>query len=112
MSAEAAILKPNTFRAGGLQVHRLISREGPSPTFVLYYRNSAKFFRDPDDIRRYLRLTKGSETRNRLIECFDSFDTEEKSQADFPHQRIAAEGFGPESHLDSTDPNHATKTVI
>lgn len=105
-------MKPKTFRAGGLQVHRLISREGPSPTFVLHYKNTSRFFTDPADIRRVLRLTKGSETRDQLITWLESFDTDEKPQADFPYPRIAAEGFGPEAHLDSTDPNHNTKTVI
>ena len=82
MSAEAATLKPSTFRAGGLQVHRLISREGPSPTFVLY-RGSARFFHDPAEIRRHLRLTKGSATRDQLIAWFDSFDTDKKPRQTF-----------------------------
>lgn len=105
-------MKPITYRAGGLQVHRLISREGPSPTYVLHYKDQSRFFTDPADIRRFLRLTKGSATRDGLIDWFDSFDTNEKTQADFPHPQIAAEGFGPEAHLDSSDPNHNTKTVI
>ena len=87
--------------------------------FIAHARGASVFMRDKKEVIRFLRLTAKTRSRDALESWFDSL-----SLGDQGHSPVSTEmepglssqelavGFGPECHLDETDPNYQTRTVV
>ena len=72
------------------------------------------FRRDPLEVRKFLKLPKGIPSRaafDSWIESLTAADEARQSRK-VDKQIDHATGFGPECHLDESDPNYATRTII
>jgi hypothetical protein len=77
-------------------------------------------FRNRKDLLRFCSWPVKTPTGDRLRAWLDEVEGEAKKGQDTSVQRpdtslsaeIQATGFGPECHLDETDPNYQTRTVI
>ena len=85
--------------------------------FIAYARNASVFIRDAKELRRFLKLPIKTPSRESLdswlasLAAYDSKSTEPKPQPALSDELLAT-GFGPECHLDESDPNHNTRTII
>ena len=68
-------MKTDTFKSNGLIIERRESREGPSPYFVTYYKNTSRISTDVKFIKRQLKLGRGTETLQALNDWLESFKT-------------------------------------
>ena len=68
-------MKSDTFKSNGLYIERRETREGPSPLFVVCYRNSASIASDPKAIQRILKLGRGTETLQELNAWLETFSS-------------------------------------
>ena len=66
-------MKTDTFKSNGLIIERRESREGPSPYFVTYYKNTSRISTDVKSIKRQLKLGRGTETLQQLNDWLESF---------------------------------------
>ena len=66
-------MKTDTFKSNGLIIERRESREGPSPYFVTYYKNTSRITTDVKSIKRQLKLGRGTETLQQLNDWLESF---------------------------------------
>ena len=66
-------MKTDTFKSNGLIIERRESREGPSPYFVTYYKNTSRITTDVKSIKRQLTLGRGTETLQALNDWLESF---------------------------------------
>lgn len=67
-------MKADTFNLNGLTIERRETREGPSPYFVTYYKNTSRIFTDVKFIKRFLKLGRGTETLQQLNDWLESFE--------------------------------------
>ena len=67
-------MKTDTFKSNSLIIERRESREGPSPNFVTYYKNTSRIFTDVKSIKRSLKLGRGTETLQQLNVWLESFE--------------------------------------
>lgn len=67
-------MKTDTFKSNSLIIERRESREGPSPYFVTYYKNTSRIFTDVKSIKRSLKLGRGTETLQQLNVWLESFE--------------------------------------
>ena len=81
--------------------------------YIVYSNHASVLRRDPVEVRRFLKLPKGIPSR----EAFDSWIAslqaadEARAQKKLAQQTDHTTGFGPECHLDESDPNYKTRTV-
>ena len=68
-------MKTDTFKSKGIIIERRESREGPSPYFVIHYKNTSRITIDVSSIKRQLKLGRGTETLQQLNAWFESFDS-------------------------------------
>ena len=84
--------------------------------WIAYSNGASVFLRDTKELRRFLKLPKGIPSRERfdawLQELVSTSDTAHHNTSPGPSKELLATGFGPECHLDESDPNYATRTVI
>lgn len=80
--------------------------------FIAHARSAAVWIRCPRELRRFLRLKGSTTSRAALDSWLDSLQATDAERAEPSRDEVMATGFGPECHLDETDPNHATRTVI
>jgi len=66
-------MKADTFKSNGLIIERRETREGPSPYFVTYYKNTSRITTDVKFIKRQLKLGRGTETLQQLNDWLESF---------------------------------------
>jgi len=84
--------------------------------FIAYAKNASVFIRDTKELKNFLRLPTKTPSRDSLdswlasLAAHDS-STREPQQPALTDEHLAT-GFGPECHLDESDPNHDTKTII
>lgn len=104
-------MKPARFIAPGLFVERQLPREGPSPAFVAWKPGLSQAFLDRSSLLQFVAWPAKTPTGDALREWLDSFEQEELPATKAPAVDLAT-GFGPECHLDETDPNHNTRTII
>ena len=72
----------------------------------------AWFETDRKDLLKAIKWPIKTPTGDALRAWLDEVDTPVEQVPTLDMERIAAEGFGPESHgLDESDPNHATKMI-
>lgn len=72
------------------------------------------FRRDPKEVRKFLKLPVGIPMRatfDNWIADLAAAD-EARAQKKIEKQIDHATGFGPECHLDESDPNYQTRTII
>ena len=67
-------MKTDTFKSNGLVIERRKSREGPSPYFITYYKNTSRITTDVKSIKRQLKLGRGTETLQQLNAWLESFE--------------------------------------
>lgn len=96
--------------------------------FIAYSSGASLFFRDVPAMRRWLKLPKGIPSRESFdswIASLEAADQERVSKRAEPltreplmegkspslSQELLETGFGPECHLDESDPNHQTRMV-
>ena len=98
---------------GSLWIERQIRREGPSPVFIAWKPGTSQSFFDRKALLRFAAWPKSTPTGTALREWLDSFDGKDQKPDEAQHQEaIKQTGFGPEAHLDPSDPNYQTRTVI
>jgi len=118
-------MKRDTFTAPGLRVERQWDRW--NGTLYLAWRpNVSMCFRDRKSMLKFVAWPAKTPTGDRFREWLDSFEQQghpnetqpltssplvQRSEASLS-QELLATGFGPECHLDESDPNHQTRTVI
>ena len=103
--------KSRRFQRGQLYIERQIRREGPPVVYVAYYRQSSCGFTDQARLLKWLKLGRGTETRTSLEAWLEAFNDQKYQRPELDPEQVKKEGFGPEAHLDESDPNHQTKMV-
>ena len=85
--------------------------------YIAYSKGASMFLRDSKELRRFLKIPKSVPMREILdgwIEGLEQADAARKQPKE--QEGLSAEllvtGFGPEAHLDESDPNYQTRTVI
>ena len=68
-------MKSDKFQANGIIIERRETREGPSPYFVIFYKNTSRITTDASSIKRQLKLGRGTETLQNLNAWLESFDS-------------------------------------
>jgi len=105
-------------------------RDWNGRAYIACSSSASMLFRDVAELRRWLKLPKGIASREAFdswIASLEAMDKEREAKREhLPltskpavegsetnlSQELLASGFGPECHLDESDPNFATKTVI
>ena len=90
-------------------------RDGSGRCFIAYSSGASVFIRELPELRRFLKIPKGLPMRESLDSWLASLsdqDAKRQSAPPPPTAELLATGFGPECHLDESDPNHATRTII
>lgn len=83
--------------------------------FIAYAKGASVFVRDHKELRQFLRLPAKTPSRESLdswLASLSHWDDQKEGPATPPKEELLATGFGPECHLDESDPNYQTKTVI
>ena len=93
------------------------SRDFNGRYYIAYSKGASVFLREPRELRRFLKIPKSIPLREVLdgwiagLEQADSARIQPKEQEGLSAELLAT-GFGPEAHLDESDPNYQTRTVI
>lgn len=66
-------MNTDTFKSNGIIIERRETREGPSPYFVTYYKNTSQITTDVKSIKSRLKLGRGTETLQQLNDWLESF---------------------------------------
>lgn len=108
-------MKSQRFQAPGLLVERQFDRWN-GELFIAWKPHVSQAFRERKALLRFIAWPAKTPTGDALREWLKGFDPEPAPPAEPAGPAIspelAATGFGPECHLDETDPNHNTRTVI
>jgi hypothetical protein len=111
-------MKRERFEAKTLWIET--SRDWNGRYWIAWKPDVSLYFRDRSAMVKWLSWPKGTPTRTSLDSWLDSLaaaDAERESRSRDPQpespltDELLATGFGPECHLDETDPNYQTKTV-
>ena len=81
-------MKTDTFKSNGLIIERRETREGPSPYFITYYKNTSRITTDVKSIKRQLKLGRGIETLQQLNDWLESFSAK-VTTIEQPTQHVA-----------------------
>jgi len=105
-------MKIEQFEAPGLKITRTYDR-GSGEFFIAWKPNVSMWFKDRKAMLKFVAWPPKTPTGDRLREWLNGFVNDEpKTVIDGLTAEAVATGFGPECHLDESDPNYATKTVI
>ena len=108
-------MKADTFTAPGLLVVRQWDRWNGA-LFIAWKPNVSMAFRERKQLLKFVAWPVKTPTGDRFREWLNSFEQQQPEPAPEPAPALSAEvlatGFGPECHLDETDPNYQTRTVI
>ena len=96
---------------GSLQIERSLRREGPSPVYVAWKPHTSQLFYDQKPLLKFCKWPASTQSGQALREWLNGFDDSPAQVAEKIQDRIEKEGWGPEAHLDDSDPNHQTKMV-
>lgn len=87
--------------------------------FIAYSSGASVLIRDVKALRKFLGLAPKTPSREALdswLVSLAAIDDERQNRKKLEQTGLTKEvlqtGFGPECHLDETDPNHQTRTVI
>lgn len=103
---------------GALSIVRQVVREGPSPQWTMWrpHTSQAVCGESPETFSAILKFAKWppkTPTGERLRDWLVEWGHVRRTRAKLPKidPQVVATGFGPEAHLDETDPNHQTKMI-
>ena len=87
--------------------------------FIAYSSGVSALIRDKKELQKFLGLplkTPSRESLDSWLVSLDAIDDERQNRKQQKTTGLSKEvlttGFGPECHLDKSDPNHQTRTVI
>jgi hypothetical protein len=88
--------------------------------WIGYRKGCSMFFRDAQKLRKWLELPPAIPSRiafDSWVESIQTADAERTTRKQHQQEGLSEEylatGFGPEAHgLDTSDPNHSTRTII
>lgn len=86
--------------------------------FIGFRKDCSMYFRDVKALRKFMTLPLKTASRESLDSWLSSLESMDQEKADGRKpkeelsQELLATGFGPECHLDESDPNFATRTII
>jgi len=108
-------MKRDAFQANGLRIET--SRDWNGRWFVCWKPNESIHCRDRKSVLRFAAWPSKTPTGDALRSWLTSMeqldaDREASKASDGLTVEHVATGFGPECHLDETDPNHNTRTII
>jgi len=91
-------------------------RDWNGRVFIAYSSNASMLFRDAGELRKWLKLPKGVASRESFDSWIASLEAADAAkQKPSPKEGLSDEllatGFGPEVHLDESDPNYQTRMV-
>lgn len=108
-------MKTDSFTAPGLLVVRQWDRWNGA-LFIAWKPNVSMAFRERKELLKFVAWPPKTPTGDRFREWLNSFEKPATSEpaAATPElsPELLATGFGPECHLDESDPNFQTRTVI
>jgi len=108
-------VKTDTFTAPGLLVVRQWDRWNGA-LFIAWKPSVSMAFRARKELLKFVAWPAKTPTGDRFREWLNSFEEPAAEPAPAPPAELAPEllatGFGPECHLDESDPNYNTRTVI
>ena len=107
-------MKTDTFTAPGLLVVRQWDRWNGA-LFLAWKPSVSMAFRERKALLKFVAWPPKTPTGDRFREWLNSFEQQPEQQTEQQSElssEVLATGFGPECHLDETDPNHNTRTVI
>ena len=87
-------------------------RDGLGRAFIAYSNGTSVLVREAAELRRFLKVPKGLPMRAALDSWLDSLQATDAERTEPSRAEVLATGFGPECHLDESDPNYNTRTVI
>ena len=100
------------FQQTGTYISRVICREGPSPSFVCFYKNKSQILFTKKTIIKFCQLTKGTQTRTDFDAWWDEWIEGDFPEVSLDMEMVRKTGFGPEAHADEKeDPTKDTKMV-
>jgi hypothetical protein len=106
-------MKIDTFTAPGLVVTHQCDRWN-GPLFIAWKPSVSMAFRERKALLKFVAWPAKTPTGDRFREWLNSFEQQAPEPApDAPKllPEVLATGFGPECHLDETDPNFQTRTI-
>jgi hypothetical protein len=104
-------VKTAKFTAPGCYIERQWDRWNGA-SFIAWKPHVSMICRDRKALLRFISWPAKTPTGDRIREWLDSFDQAPEPELRDTSAEIQATGFGPECHLDETDPNHNTRTII
>lgn len=109
-------MKRDVFAVPGLSIERQWDRWNGA-LFIAWKPHVSMCFRDRKQLLKFIAWPTKTPTGDRIREWLDSFEKEQPPVDDTqPKPELSDEhlatGFGPECHLDESDPNYNTRTVI
>lgn len=107
-------MKADTFTAGGLVVVRQWDRWNGA-LFIAWKPHVSMAFRERKALLKFVAWPAKTPTGDRFREwlaIFEQQDPEPAPMAAEMSPEVLVTGFGPECHLDESDPNFQTRTVI
>ena len=108
-------MKSDVFKAPGLLVVRQWDRWNGA-LFIAWKPSVSMAFRERKQLLKFVAWPVKTPTGDRFREWLNSFEQQKPELVAEPTSELSAEvlatGFGPECHLDESDPNYQTRTVI
>ena len=97
-----------------LSQHQFIEtyRDGAGRCFIAYSGGASVFIRERKELLRFLKIPRSIPMRQSLDSWLASLADQDAPEQQGISDEVLATGFGPECHLDESDPNHQTRTVI
>lgn len=80
---------------------------------MVYYKNAATPCLTVKEVKQRFGSAKFTETCKKVCAwCEEQIGKYQSVSENLDVNRITKEGFGPEAHLDESDPNYQTRTVL
>ena len=108
-------MKVDQFEAPGLKVTRTFDPWNGA-YYIAWKTNVSMWFQDRKPLLKFVSWPPKTPTGDRFREWLNSFESDSPSKTVAVPEKLSDEvlttGFGPECHLDESDPNFQTRTVI
>jgi hypothetical protein len=98
-------MKAERFSAPGLYVERQWDRWNGT-TFIAWKPHVSQGFSDRKALLKFVAWPSKTPTGDRIREWLDGFEAAPEPASQDSSAELQATGFGPECHLDESDPNH------
>ena len=107
-------MKPTKYEGNGrgLYVEHHHRREGPKSSFLIMYKGSSRIVTEPIELSRVLGTARYTDKSKALRAWAEEIHekTLAKHQPNLDMEKVKAEGFGPEAHVEE-DPTSNTKMI-